>query len=60
MVYLTVVTAAGKSLFLSSDDRYRVQIVRREKVVTTTGMQNSHARHKRQQLYLSLAVPPLK
>ncbi len=56
MDYVTVVTAAGQVHFVSGDNR-RNQTVRREKIVTRTGMQWPHARHKRQQLYLTLAGP---
>ena len=59
MDYLTVVTAAGKSQFVSNDSRNRKQIVRSEKVVTSTGMQTPQ-RHKRQQLFLTLASPLAK
>ncbi len=60
MDYLIVVTAAGKSHFVSNDSRNRKQIVRSEKIVTTTGMQSPHTRHRRQQLFLTLASPLVK
>jgi hypothetical protein len=60
MDYLTVVTAAGKSYFVSCDSRSRSQIVRREKIVTTTGHQTMHPQPKRQHLFLSLAGPLVK
>jgi hypothetical protein len=60
MDYFLVVTAAGKSHFVSNDVRSRKQIVRSEKVVTSTGMQSPHTRHKRQQLFLTLAGPLAK
>jgi hypothetical protein len=60
MDYLMVVTAAGKSLVISSDSRGRKQIVRRDKIVTTTGTQTPHPRFKRQHLFLTLAGPPVR
>ena len=60
MDYLMVVTAAGKSLFVSSDSRGRKQIVRREKIVTTTGTLTPHPHPKRQHLFLTLAGPPVR
>jgi hypothetical protein len=60
MDYLMIVTAARKSLFIVSDSRNRLQIVRREKILTTTGTQSPHPQPKRQHLYLTLAGPPVK
>ena len=60
MDHLTVVTATGKSLFVSGDSRNRQHIVRREAVVTSTGTEVPRSRHTRQQLYLSLAGPVAK
>jgi hypothetical protein len=60
MDYLTVVTAAGKSLFVESDYPNRRRIVRREKVATTTGTQAAHPKVRRQQFYLTLAAPFVK
>lgn len=60
MDYLMVVTAAGKSLLVLSDSRDRKQIVRRDKVVTTTGTQPLHPQQKRQHFFLSLASPPAR
>ena len=48
-------TVAGKSFYVLSDARSRQQIVRREKIVTSTGSQTSTNQNKRQQLYLTLA-----
>jgi hypothetical protein len=56
MDYLIVVTAAGKAHFVSNGSRGRKQIVRSEKLVTAT----PHCRHKRQQLFLTLASPIAK
>lgn len=60
MDYLTVVTAAGKSLIVSRDGLRKLQIVRRVKISTTTGTQSPHPRPRRQQLFLSLAGPHVK
>lgn len=60
MDYLTVVTAAGKSHFVSDDNRGRKRIVRSEKIVTSTGAQWPNARYKRQQLFLTLASTVIK
>jgi hypothetical protein len=60
MDYLMVVTAAGKSHLVLSDNRSRMQIVRRDKIVTTTGTQSPHPQHKRQHFFLSLAGPPAR
>ena len=57
MDHLTVVTAAGKSHFVSYDSQNRKQIVRREKHVTSTGSLLPHLHRKRQQLFLTLAAP---
>jgi hypothetical protein len=59
MDYLTVVTAAGKAHFVWNDGRGQKQIVKSEKIVTSTGPQFPH-QHKRQQLFLSLAGPVAK
>jgi hypothetical protein len=59
MDYLMVVTAAGKSYFVSSDSRSGKQIVRSERIVTSTGVQRAHP-YKRQQLYLTFAAPIAK
>jgi hypothetical protein len=53
MDYLTVVTAAGKAYFVANDSRRGKQIVKSEKIVTSTGSQ--FQQNKRQQLFLSLA-----
>jgi len=60
MDHLMVVTAAGKSRFVTTDTQYRMQIVRRERIATSTGTQMPNPKHKRQQLYLTLASPPGK
>jgi hypothetical protein len=58
--YLAVVTSTGKSLFLSDDSRCRSQIVKQEKIVTTTGAHLPHVQLKRQQFFLTLAGPLVK
>jgi hypothetical protein len=50
-------TVAGKSFHVLSDGRNRKHIVRREKIVTTTGAQTPHNQNRCQQLYLTLANP---
>jgi hypothetical protein len=57
MDYITTMTVAGKSFYVLSDSRNRKQIVRREKIVTTTGAQTPHYQNRCQQLYLTLANP---
>jgi hypothetical protein len=54
MDYLTVVIVSGKALYINDDNRSRKQVVRRERVVTSTGAQ-SQACRKRQHLFLTLA-----
>ena len=51
-----IVMAAGKTLIVSSDSRGS-QIVGCHKLVTRTGVQQTAARPKRQQLFLTLAGP---
>lgn len=49
-------TVAGKSFYVLSDEQGRSRkIVRREKIVTTTGTSSAHPQNKRQHLYLTLA-----
>jgi hypothetical protein len=60
MDYLMVVTVAGKSFSVLSDSRGRRQIVRREKIVTSTGTESPYPHPKRQHLFLSLAGPPVR
>jgi hypothetical protein len=55
MDYVTTMTVAGKSFYVSSDGRGRKKIVRREKILTTTGSQTPQTQNKRQHLYLTLA-----
>lgn len=55
MDHVTTMTVAGKSFFVSSDGQSRKRIVRREKVVTSTGSQTPPSQNKRQQFYLTLA-----
>ena len=55
MDYVMTMTVAGKSFYVSSDGQGRRQIVRREKILTTTGSQTPQTQSKRQQLYLTLA-----
>lgn len=55
MDHVTTMTVAGKSFYVSSDGRGRRQIVRREKILTTTGTQTPNPQSKRQHLYLTLA-----
>lgn len=57
---LTIVTAAGKTHFVLCDSRNQKRIVRRQKVVTTTGSQVPHCQHKRQQFFLTLAGTPAR
>jgi len=56
MDHLMIVMAAGKTLIVSSDSRGS-QIVGCHKLVTRTGVQQTAARPKRQQLFLTLAGP---
>jgi hypothetical protein len=49
-------TVAGKSFHVLSDGRNRKQIVRREKIITSTGAQMQDSQNKRQQLFLTLAA----
>jgi hypothetical protein len=51
-----IVMAAGKSLIVSSDSRSR-QIVGCQKLVTRTGVEQPVTRPRRQQLFLTHAVP---
>jgi hypothetical protein len=60
MDYVMTMTVAGKSFYVSSDSGKRKQIVRREKIMTTTGMQTPQYQNRRQQLYLTLAAPLAK
>jgi hypothetical protein len=60
MDHLSIVTAAKKTYFVVRDSQGKMQIVRRERIVTSTGTQLPHPRMKRQQLYLSLAAPPAR
>jgi hypothetical protein len=60
MDHLLIVTAAKKAHYVVRDSRGRMQIVRRERIVTSTGTQLPHPQQKRQQLYLSLAGPPVR
>jgi len=55
MDHVTTMTVAGKSFYVLSDGQSRKRIVRREKILTTTGSQTPHAQNQRQQLYLTLA-----
>ena len=48
-------TVAGKSFYVSSGGQSRKKIVRREKVLTTTGSQTAQTQNQRQHLYLTLA-----
>jgi len=59
MDHLTIIMAAGKSLFVASGNN-EMQIVARNKIVTRTGVQLPLIRPKRQQLYLTLPGPLLK
>ena len=60
MDYVMTMTVAGKSFYVSCDGSKRKQIVRREKIVTTTGAQMPQSYNRRQQLYLTLAAPLTK
>jgi hypothetical protein len=60
MDYVMTMTVAGKSFYVSNDGSKRKQIVRREKIVTTTGAQMPKSQNRRQQLYLTLAAPLAK
>ena len=55
MDYVTTMTVAGKSFYVMSDGPGRKKIVRREKIMTTTGSQTPAAQNKRQHLYLTMA-----
>ena len=55
MDYVMTMTVAGKSFYVLSDAQGRKQIVRREKILTTTGTSALHPQNKRQHLYLTLA-----
>lgn len=55
MDYVMTMTVAGKSFYVSSDGQGRRQIVRKEKILTTTGSQVPQTQSKRQHLYLTLA-----
>ena len=56
MDHLMIVTAAGKSLVVSSDERGN-QIVGCKKLVTRTGVQQPATKPKRLQLYFTHATP---
>ena len=60
MDHVMTMTVAGKSFYVLSDGRNRKQIVRREKITTSTGAQASDSHNKRQQLFLTLAAPLAK
>jgi hypothetical protein len=60
MDHLMIVTVAGKSLCVTIDNRGRRLIVRRDKVVTTTGTQSPYPLPRRQHLFLTLAGPPVR
>jgi hypothetical protein len=60
MDYLMIVTAARKALYVVRDNRDQLQIVRREKVATTTGTRSQHPHQKRQHLYLTLSGPHVR
>jgi hypothetical protein len=55
MDHVTTMTVAGKSFYVLSDGRNRKQIVKREKITTSTGAQTPDSQNKRQQLFLTLA-----
>jgi hypothetical protein len=55
MDYVTTMTVAGKSFCFLSDGQGRKKIVKREKIVTTTGSQTPQSQSKRQHFYLTLA-----
>ena len=55
MDYVTTMTVAGKSFYVLNDGQSRKKIVRREKIMTTTGSQTPPAQNQRQHLYLTLA-----
>ena len=57
MDYVMTMTVAGKSFYVLSDNCNRQRIVRREKIVTTTGAQMLQPQSKCRQLYLTLAAP---
>ena len=57
MDYVMTMTVAGKSFYVLSDGCNRKRIVRREKIVTTTGAQMPQPQNRCQQLYLTLAAP---
>jgi hypothetical protein len=56
MDHLMIVTAAGKSLIVSSDTRGN-QVVGCKKLVTRTVVQQPATKPKRQQLYFTHAAP---
>jgi len=60
MDYVMTMTVAGRSFYVLSDHSGRKQIVRREKIVTTTGAQMPQSQNRRQQLFLTLASPLVK
>jgi len=60
MDYLMVVTAAGKSLVVRYGNPNKTQIVRRDKITTTTGTQAPYPKARRQHFYLTLAGPSVK
>ena len=55
MDHVMTMTVAGKSFYVSSGGQSRKKIVRREKVLTTTGSQTAQTQNQRQHLYLTLA-----
>ena len=55
MDYVMTMTVAGKSFYVTSDGQSRKKIVRREKIMTSTGSQTPQSQNKRQHLYLTLA-----
>lgn len=57
MDHVMTMTVAGRSFYVLSDGCSRKQIVRREKIVTTTGAQMAQSQNRCQQLYLTLAAP---
>jgi len=60
MDYVMTMTVAGKSFYVLSDGQTGRQIVRREKIVTSTGAQCANSQDRRQQLFLTLAAPLVK
>ena len=57
MDYVMSMTVAGKSFYVLRDGQTGKQIVRREKIATTTGAQFPHPQDRCQQLFLTLALP---